>query len=471
MKIFFVSLVLCIGSSRASADTWIPLFNGKDLTDWTPKFTGHPAGENPNRVFRVEDGLLKVSYADTEKFNGTFGHLFYNTPYSNYRVRAEFRFTGEQLPGGPEWAYRNNGLMLHCQPPETMDLDQNFPNSIETQFWGNNPEKGTKFSNRHMANVYTPGTRVFMDGEKVENHDSTSELFSGLDWVTVEAEVHGDDEIIHRVNGKEVLRYQNPQLDDGTPLGSGYISIQAETHPTEFRKIELLPLPKNKSVPNGMQSLFDGKTLDQWKVHPKSVGHWKVVDGVIDYDAGSEAPDLNDKHLWTKKSFGDFELHVDWRIKETRGLYPMPVILPDGSYKKDADGKDITTPTPNADSGIILRGELKSQCNIWCWPAGSGEVWGYRMDKSMPPEVRAGATPKVHADRPVGEWNRFIIRMQGDRLTVHLNGQLVIDNARLPGIPATGPIGLQHHGGKLPNGEYINASSLMQFRNIFIKKL
>lgn len=242
---------LCLGAGVTFADSWIPLFNGKDLTDWTPKFSGHPLGDNPNRVFRVEDGLLKVSYADTKKFDGTFGHLFYKTPYSHYRVRAEFRFTGEQLPGGPEWAYRNNGLMLHCQAPETMALEQKFPNSIEAQFWANNSAKGAKFSDRHMGNVYTPGTRIFIDGKKVENRSSSSPLFTGADWVTVEVEVHGDKEVIHRVNGKEVLRYQKPQLDDGSPLGSGYIAIQAETHPTEFRKIELLPLSENKSTYNG----------------------------------------------------------------------------------------------------------------------------------------------------------------------------------------------------------------------------
>ncbi|MBT8043512.1 MAG: DUF1080 domain-containing protein [Verrucomicrobiae bacterium] len=221
---------------------WIQLFNGKDLDGWTAKFAGYPAGENHNKTFRVEDGLLKVSYQGQEKFDGGFGHLFYETPYSHYRIRAEFRFTGDQLAGAPGWAYRNNGLMLHSQTPESMKEDQNFPTSIELQFWGNNPEKGEKFANRHMGNLYTPGTKVMINGEIVENTDSTSPLLSGMEWVTVEAEVRGGEEIIHYVNGEEVLRYQNPQLDDGTPLTKGLIAIQAETHPTEFRKIELLPL-------------------------------------------------------------------------------------------------------------------------------------------------------------------------------------------------------------------------------------
>ncbi|MDX1681379.1 MAG: DUF1080 domain-containing protein [Akkermansiaceae bacterium] len=452
------------------SDQWIPLFNGEDLKDWTPKFTNHPVGENPGKVFRVEDGKLVVSYDEVEKFNG-FGHLFYKTPYSHYRIRAEFRFTGEQLEGGPDWAFRNNGLMLHCQPPETMALGRNFPASIEMQVWGNKPSLGEKFGNRHMGNLYTPGTKVMMDGEEVENTDSSSPLFSGLNWVTVEAEVRGDEGIVHYVNGEEVLRYQKPQLDDGTPLSSGYIAIQAETHPVEFRKIELLPLEGNESVPNGMTSLFNGEDFEGWKMHPGSVGHWTVIDGVIDCDARSEAPNRDDRQLWTEESYGDFELHVDWRITETPAIYDCPIILPDGSYKKDADGRTMTVPTPNADSGILLRGDIKSQCNIWCWPVGSGEVYGYRRDKNMPPEVRAGVTPDERADNPVGEWNRFIIRMVGDRLTVNLNGKTIIEDVPLPGVPESGPIGLQHHGGLEEDGSYNNASSLVQFRNLYLKKL
>jgi len=478
---FIIVLTACSqpqqeANAKEESSQWIPLFNGKDLTGWTPKFAGHPFGKNLNNIFRVEEGLLKVSYDDTEEFKGDFGHLFYKTPCSHYRIRAEFRFTGEQLPGGPDWAYRNNGLMLHCEDPATMKIDKKFPASIEVQFKGNNPEKGPKNSGRPMGALFTPGTKATVNGEQVDHVPSNSAFFEGTDWCTVEVEVHGQNEMIHYVNGEEVLRTTNFKLDDGTPLGSGYIAIQAETHPTEFRSIEIQPItppdPKENTneTPEGYSSLFDGKTLDGWKIHPKSVGHWKVVDGTIDYNALSEAP-RNEKHLWTEKSYGDFELHVDWRIKETHGLYPMPVILPDGSYKKDENGEVIINPTPNADSGILLRGEMKSQCNIWCWPAGSGEVYGYRMDKKMPPEVRAAVTPKKRADNPVGQWNKFIITMKGDRLTVNLNGETVIENAPLPGIPESGPIGLQHHGGLDENGEYNNASSLVQFRNIYFKEL
>lgn len=223
------------------------------------------------------------------------------------------------------------------------------------------------------------------------------------------------------------------------------------------------------SVPAGFTSLFNGRDLTNWKVPDGDNGHWKVVDGVIDYDASSEAP--GDKNLWSRREYGDFVLMVDWRIKATPYLNPrVPIVKPDGTHKKDVDGNEIRITVPDSDSGIFLRGQGKSQVNIWCWPIGSGEVYGYRMDQSMPPEVRAGVTPKVNADHDLGEWNRFEITMKGDRLTVVLNGVTVISQAQLPGIPERGPIALQHHGGKR-NGEWTSPPALVQFRNLYIREL
>jgi hypothetical protein len=220
----------------------------------------------------------------------------------------------------------------------------------------------------------------------------------------------------------------------------------------------------------GWTPLFNGKDLTGWKAPEGDGGHWKVVDGVIDYDAQSEAK--KDKNLWTEASFGDCVLSIEWRFKKTTGLYAMPNILPDGSYETDAEGKQITVERPNADSGIFPRGYPKAQINLWCWPVGSGELWGYRNDKAMPPEVRAGAVPKVHADNPVGQWNTMVITMKGEHVTVEMNGKTVIDNVRLPGLPESGPIGLQHHGGlNQKTGEFSPASSLIQFRNVYVKRL
>ncbi len=228
--------------------------------------------------------------------------------------------------------------------------------------------------------------------------------------------------------------------------------------------------PAKAETPEGFVSLFDGKTFNGWVVPEGDNGHWRIVDGVIDYDAASES--TQDKNLWSQKEYGNFVLLVEWRIKETPYINPrVPIIKPDGTHKLDADGNEIRISVPDSDSGIFLRGQGKSQVNIWCWPIGSGEVYGYRMDKSMPAEVRAGVTPKINADNDIGEWNQFEITMRGDRLSVKLNGQQVLENAQLPGIPSKGPIALQHHGGRDQQGNWRSPPSLVQFRNIAIKEL
>ncbi len=228
----------------------------------------------------------------------------------------------------------------------------------------------------------------------------------------------------------------------------------------------------DKELPEGFTPLFNGKDLSGWKVPAGDNGHWKVIDGVIDYDARSESR-AQDKSLWTEKSFGDFVLRVDWRLKTDPGFrHPVQIILPDGSHKKGPDGKDETVEIDDVDSGIYLRGSSKSQVNIWMWPIGSGEVWGYRTDRSVPPEVRAGVTPKKKADRRRGEWNTFEITMKGDRLWVNLNGEEVISNAQLPGVPKQGELALQHHGSyDAKTGRWTGPPSLVQFRNIAIKEL
>ncbi len=225
------------------------------------------------------------------------------------------------------------------------------------------------------------------------------------------------------------------------------------------------------TAPEGFTSLFNGKDLTGWKVPKGDNGHWKVVDGVIDYDAKSEAK--GDRSLWTDRAFRDFVLRIDWRLKKEPGFKNrVPIILPDGSHKKDATGKEIRVEIEDVDSGIYLRGSATSQVNIWMWPVGSGEVWGYRTNPKMPKEVRAAVTPKVKADRPRGEWNTFEIKMKGDRLWVKLNGQEVIGDALLPGVPKEGPLALQHHGAfNAKTGQWSGPPSLVQFRNIYLKEL
>jgi hypothetical protein len=238
--------------AAASDGKWIPIFNGKDFDGWTPKITGYDLGDNWKKTFRVEDGLLKVAYDQYEKFDGQFGHIFYREKLSHYRIRVEYRFLGKQTPGGPGWAFRNSGIMVHCQAPESMEKKQDFPVSIEVQLLG-----GDGTNKRPTANLCTPGTNVVMGGKLITQHctESTSKTYHGDQWVTVEAEVRGKKSIKHLVEGEVVLAYTEPQLDEADPLAKpllakgapkmlqdGYVSLQAESHPCEFRKVELMKL-------------------------------------------------------------------------------------------------------------------------------------------------------------------------------------------------------------------------------------
>ena len=237
------------GAGAAPQEEWIQLFNGRDLAGWTPKITGYEAGDNFGDTFRVEDGVLRVVYDEYGDFDGRFGHLFYEEPFAHYVLRVEYRFVGEQAPGGPGWALRNSGVMIHGEPPESMAVDQDFPVSIEVQFLG-----GDGSGERPTANLCTPGTNVVMAGELVTRHctNSTSRTYHGDEWVTVEVEVRGGELIRHLIDGESVLEYARPQLDDreeharqlavaqgGLQLESGTISLQSESHPIEFRRVEL----------------------------------------------------------------------------------------------------------------------------------------------------------------------------------------------------------------------------------------
>ena len=242
-----------VSAADADKKEWISLFDGKGLAGWVPKITGYDAGVNFGETFRVEDGVLKVAYDKYDTFGGRFGHLFYKTPFSHYVIAIEYRFVGEQAKDGPDWAFRNSGVMLHGQPVESMEKDQDFPICIEAQFLGGRGDG----SARSTANLCTPGTNVVMNGQLETRHciHSSSRTFDGDQWVRVEIEVHGGGEIVHKVNGETVLRYEKAQIGggnvsghdaaakrDGEILTSGSISLQAESHPVEFRKVELLNL-------------------------------------------------------------------------------------------------------------------------------------------------------------------------------------------------------------------------------------
>lgn len=249
-----VVLISCAFAQPGHHKKWKQLFNGKDLSGWHVKISGHDLDDNFGNTFRVEDGKIKVSYDQYDEFKNRFGHIFYKTPYSHYLIAVEYRFVDKQVKGGPDWAYKNSGIMIHCQPPATMLKNQDFPISIEVQLLG-----GDSTGERSTCNLCTPGTNVEMDGKLVTQHcvNSSSRTFRNEEWVRAEVLVLGDSVVKHIANGDTVLVYQKPQIGggavtdydptvkkDGQLLSAGYISLQSESHPVEFRKVEIINLEK-----------------------------------------------------------------------------------------------------------------------------------------------------------------------------------------------------------------------------------
>ena len=255
----FSSIVLLGGCSSKTtvqsdpdSEEWLSLFDGQSLEGWTPKVRGFEYGEDPKHTFRVENGAITVSYSEYDTFNEQFVHLFYKDPFSFYKMRVEYRFTGDQAEGGPGWAFRNSGIMIHSPPGSSMLKDQDFPISIEVQLLG-----GNGVDDRTNSNLCTPGTNVVMDNELVTRHcvNYTSKTYHGDNWVTAEIVVLGDSLITHYLEGEDVLHYNQPQIgggsvdgfdpafkEDGKLLTGGYFSLQSESHPVEFRRVELLNL-------------------------------------------------------------------------------------------------------------------------------------------------------------------------------------------------------------------------------------
>ena len=275
MRLLIPLCFLIICCSNDSSDgyqvpQWKQLFNGKDLDGWKPKITGYALNENFGNTFTVADGVMKVNYNAYSSFDGKFGHIFYKNKYSYYLFAVEYRFTGEQCKNGPGWAYRNSGVMVHCQAPETMLQKQDFPISIEVQLLGGNGKQ-----ERTTANLCTPGTNVVMNGKLFTDHciSSASKTYHGDQWVRVEILVLGDSVVKHIVEKKVVLEYEKPQIGsgnvdnfdpaakkDGMLLKEGYISLQSESHPIEFRKVEIIDLQKYSSDKEKLAKVF--KDLD-----------------------------------------------------------------------------------------------------------------------------------------------------------------------------------------------------------------
>jgi len=262
--IIFVALSHSLFAQKnAAKEEWQSLFNGKDLTGWDIKIAGHKVNDNYKNTFLVEDKMIRVNYKEYDKFTTEYGHMYYNKPFSHYKIRLQYRFTGNQVPGGASWNVRNSGIMLHSQSAASLGLDQDFPISLEMQYLG-----GLNAGDRTTGNLCTPGTIVDIQGKTTEEHciSSTSKTYNGDQWVTAEAIVLGDSIVYHLIGGDTVLVFTNPKIGggyvgknhnfkdgkvaseeewikkSGSPLRSGYIALQAESHPIDFRNIQLLDL-------------------------------------------------------------------------------------------------------------------------------------------------------------------------------------------------------------------------------------
>lgn len=245
-----ISLIKCKKEPESSdKEQWVSIFNGVNLDNWNVKIKGYPLGVNYKNTFTVRDSVIKVDYSEYDTFNNSFGHLFYKTPFANYRMKLSYRFLGEQVKGGEDWALKNSGVMIHCQDPETMELDQNFPVCVEVQLLGGLDQDIP----RSTANLCTPGSHVYMNQELVTTHciDSNSKTYYGDQWVDLEIEVRNDSLISHYINGEKVMEYDHPIIGgeyntlidlEGQELKQGYISLQSESHPVEFKNIMVLQL-------------------------------------------------------------------------------------------------------------------------------------------------------------------------------------------------------------------------------------
>ncbi|MBM3881669.1 MAG: DUF1080 domain-containing protein [Verrucomicrobia bacterium] len=435
MKLIVLPLAcsaLLLSRTLAAEDGFVPLFNGLDLSGWV----------NVNcapDTFRATNGAIYCTGAP-------IGELRTSRMYQNFILELEWRHLQPKGNAGVfVWA---DALTARGQP---------FIRGIEVQVLDGREGPGYT-SDGDIFPIH--GARMVPENGRGGDRAFPTEKRAkpSPEWNHYRIECV-DGNIALAVNGKVVTRGR-----EASPR-KGYICLESEGSPVEFRNLRLKELPARHALApeqiaepdEGFRSLYTGVDLTGWQATPELAAHWRAKDWVLEHDGGRAA---GEPHLWTEREYGDFVLVADWRWVAKPQTNALPVVLPDGTRAREADGSEWVERVSDAgDSGIYLRGQDKSQVNIWCWPVGSGEVYGYREDASQPAAVRAGVTPRVKADRPIGQWNRFTITMRGDRLTVVLNGQTVIDQAQLPGVPAKGRLALQHHG------------SPIQFANLFVKEL
>lgn len=427
-----------------------PAFNGKDLSGW------EPVNVAPD-TFTVSDDMVVISGRPT-------GYMRSPKMLENFILECDWR---HMKSGG------NSGIFVwgdgipamgtgYTRGIEVQVLDHGFNIPGKNEWYTTN---GDIFS--IWGATMTPTGRVAKRGSRSFPVEDRS--LGSPEWNHYRI-TGNQGELRLEVNGKEVT-----VAKDCVPR-KGFLALESEGSECHFRNVFLKELPSTGASAEqtanpyeGFVSLFNGVGFDGWLVPEGDNGHWKAKDGIIDYDAESEAS--GQKHLWTEKEYSNYSLIVDWRLKETPFQNPnVRQILPDGTEALDAEGRPLSLLLADADSGILLNGSEKHQVNIWNWPVGSGEMYGVRRDKNSSPEVKAAATPREKADNPVGKWNRFEITVRKGKVSVVLNGKQVLSEVQIPDLPEKGRIGLQHHGSK-KDGQWASSPSLLQYRNIFIKEL
>ena len=418
---------------QGQESNWVDLFDGTSLNGWV----------NVNcapSTWTVREGMIHCSGIPT-------GALRTDRQYENFILELEWRHL---VPGG------NAGLFVWAEPISAPGVP--FLRAIEVQILDHAYGKSDWFTT-HGDIFPIHGSTMIPDEPSRGSRSFPNEMRSkpAPEWNHYRVTCQ-DGVIKLAVNGKEVSGGSQ------CVYRKGYIALESEGGEVDYRNLRIRELPSSAPEPamvapldEGFQSLYSGVDLEGWSVPPGSEDHWQAKDWKLIYDGKSEA---EEKHLWTKQSYRDFVLICDWRWSGDSTLRNLPVITPSGDYALDGKGERITEELPFAgDSGIFLRGSTKSQVNIWNWSIGSGEVYGYRNDPATDPAIRRALTPRLAADNPIGKWNRFVITLKGDRLSVTLNGLSVIEGAPLPGIPSEGPIGLQHHGDPI------------EFASIYLKEL
>jgi hypothetical protein len=408
----------------------IDLFDGKGLTGWV-NVNGAPA------TWSVRDGVLVGAGKPS-------GFLRTEKMYENYVLELEWRIV---QPKG------NSGLFLHADALPQVGAP--YPRAVEVQI--HDGDHGSIFGIRGgtLVPLTNPGKGHGGAAQPLEQHCRPVGQWNR--YVVTSK----DGTLDLEVNGKRVSQVKN------CSPRKGHIGLQSETGEVQFRNIRLTPLAGSDppagqvaQADQGFRSLFDGVSFDGWKYLDEYKEHWVIRDGIIAATGKPYAKRPAERNLWTEKEYGDLMMVVDWRLPEKPQPRALPVFTPDGLFARDDQGKVVRRPIPHAgDSGIYLRGNARSQVNIWSQPMGSGDINDYHKDAKLPAEIRRACVPKKKADAPFGQWNRFVITMRGDRVTVVLNGETVIERAKLPGVPARGRLALQDHGDPV------------EFRNLFLKPL